>query len=266
MKAAKEIKELKINWNLKMLELQEKGYSEKAMLNTKIESQKLQNLEYLKQQSNPGPFTSTEQVKMFMEQILESKEKNQQMYIEVRLQKNTSKSLKKDYAIFCLKRDGKNLPTSDYVFNLCLYFDLSRCVSSLSMGDLRNVLNSLKSSTIDSVPQNAEESRYDDKENNEEHFQIGEAVACILQEDVEYNITWYLGIVDQMVGDKVYVSYMRKSDKQGLSWLFPDEAEIHDTSRDQIIAKNIEIIYSMTAMIRGNISRQTLTSVLARAI
>ena len=153
MKAAKEIKELKINWNLKMLELQEKGYSEKAMLNTKIESQKLQNLEYLKQQSNPGPFTSTEQVKMFMEQILESKEKNQQMYIEVRLQKNTSKSLKKDYAIFCLKRDGKNLPTSDYVFNLCLYFDLSRCVSSLSMGDLRNVLNSLKSSTIDSVPQ-----------------------------------------------------------------------------------------------------------------
>ena len=134
------------------------------------------------------------------------------------------------------------------------------------MGDLRNVLNSLKSSTIDSVPQNAEESRYDDKENNEEHFQIREAVACILQEDVEYNITWYLGIVDQMVGDKVYVSYMRKSDKQGLSWLFPDEAEIHDTNRDQIIAKNIEIRYSMTAMIRGNISRQTLTSVLARAI
>ena len=47
------------------------------------------------------------------------------------------------------------------------------------MGDLRNVSNILKSSTIDSVPQNAEESRYDDKENNEEQFQIGEAVACI---------------------------------------------------------------------------------------
>ena len=52
------------------------------------------------------------------------------------------------------------------------------------MGDLRNVLNSLKSSTIDSVPQNVEESQYDDKENNEEQFQIGEAVACIWQEDV----------------------------------------------------------------------------------
>ena len=37
-KAAKELKKLKINWNLKMVELQEKGYSEKAVLNTKIDS------------------------------------------------------------------------------------------------------------------------------------------------------------------------------------------------------------------------------------
>ena len=129
------------------------------------------------------------------------------------------------------------------------------------MGDLRNVLNSLKSSTIDSVPQNVEESRYDDKGNNEEQFQIGEAVACIWQEDVGYNITWYLGIVDIIVNDKVYVSYMRKSDKQGLSWLFPDEAEIHDMSRDQMIPRSIEIRYSMMALIRGNILRLTLTQI-----
>ena len=182
------------------------------------------------------------------------------MYIAVRFQKNTSKCLKKDNAIFRLQRDGKNLPRSDYVFNLCLYFDQSCCVSSLSMGDLRNVLNSLKSSTIDSVPQNVEESRYD-KGNNEEQFQIGEAVACIWQKDVGYNITWYLGIVDQIVDDKVDVLQMTKSDKRGLSWLFPDEPDIHDTSRDQIIARNIEIRYSRAAMIRGNISRQTLTQI-----
>ena len=145
------------------------------------------------------------------------------------------------------------------VWIVCILTNRTVSVSSLSMGDLQNVLNSLKSSTIDSVPQNVVESRYYDKENNEEQFQTGETVACIWQEDVGYNINWYLGIVDQMVGDKVYVPYMRKSDKQGLSWLFPDEAEIHDTSRDQIIARNIETRYSMTAMIRGNISRQTLT-------
>ena len=54
---------------------------------------------------------------------------------------------------------------------------------------------------------------------------------------------------------------MRQSDKQGLSWLFPDEAEIHDMSRGQIIARNIKIRYSMTAMIKGKISRQTLTQI-----
>ena len=48
-----------------------------------------------------------------MEQIPESKEKNQRMYNEVRFQKNTCKFLKKDNAIFRLKRDGINLPTSD---------------------------------------------------------------------------------------------------------------------------------------------------------
>ena len=235
-----------------MLQLQEKGYSVKY---SKIESQKLQDLEYLKQQSNPGNLNRS------WNKHLSLKKKSQQMYIEVRFQKNTSKFLKKDNAIFRLKRDEKNLPTSDYVFNLCLYFDQSHCVGSSSMGDLRNVLNSLKSSTIDSVPQNVEETRYDDKGNNEEQFQIGEAVACIWQEDVGYNITWYLGIVDQIVDDKVDVLYMTKSDKRGLSWLFPDELDIHDTSRDQIIARNIEIRYSRAAMIRGNISRQTLTQI-----
>ena len=39
------------------------------------------------------------------------------------------------------------------------------------------------------ISQNVEESRYDDKEKNEKQYQIGEAVACIWQEDVRYNIT-----------------------------------------------------------------------------
>ena len=59
---------------------------------------------------------------------------------------------------------------------------------------------------------------------------------------VGYNIACYLGIVNQIVGDKVYVLYMRKSDKQGFSWSFPDEAEIYDTSRDQIIARKFTLI------------------------
>ena len=86
-------------------------------------------------------------------------------------------------------------------------------------------------------------------------------VTCTWQDDVGYNINWYLGIIDQIVGDKAYVLYMRKLDKEGLSWLFPDEAEIHDTSRDRINARNIETTYSMSAIVRNNISRQTLTQI-----
>ena len=45
---------------------------------------------------------------------------------------------------------------------------------------------------------------------------------------------------------------MRKSDKQGLSWLFPDEAEIHDTSRDQIIARNIQQVREYMTLFFAN--------------
>ena len=65
----------------------------------------------------------------------------------------------------------KNLRNGFLIFFVEIYKQLT--------GDLRDVLNSLKSSTIDSIPQNVEETWYDDQENNEEQFQIGEAVASI---------------------------------------------------------------------------------------
>ena len=42
------------------------------------------------------------------------------MYIEVRFQRNTSKSLNKEDAIFRLKPNGKQLETSEYAANLSL--------------------------------------------------------------------------------------------------------------------------------------------------
>ena len=57
------------------------------------------------------------------------------------------------------------------------------------------------------------------------------------------------------------MSCMRKLDKQGLSWLFPVEAKIYNTSRDPVIARNIEIEYSMAAGIICKISRELLTQI-----
>ena len=73
----------------------------------------------------------------------ESAAKNKRMYIEIRLQKITSKTLKKDNRLFRLKAGGKNLSTEDYADNLCAYLDQSKCISTLTLGDLHNVLTGL---------------------------------------------------------------------------------------------------------------------------
>ena len=64
-----------------------------------------------------------------------------------------------------------------------------------------------------------------------------------------------------MTENKIMVSYMRKSDKKGVRWLFPEEAEILETSLDQILQRNIPVSYSLTAMIRCEISKATLETI-----
>ena len=122
-KPTAEIKELKFAWNKKMKKLEESGFSQKEIANTNVERQKLDDLDFLGKQILPGPLTSSGSVTTFMESETESKEKNKRMYIEVRFQRNSSQSLKKEAAIFRLKRNGKNLKTSEYAANLCMYLD-----------------------------------------------------------------------------------------------------------------------------------------------
>ena len=53
---------------------------------------------------------------------------------------------------------------------------------------------------------------------------------------------------------------MKRSDKNGYNWLFPEEAEIHLTCPSQIIAGNIQVAYSATAIIRCKISKETVSA------
>ena len=138
-----EIKELKFQWNQKMKVLEQSRFSQKEFISTNIERKKLDDLDFLRKQRHPGPFTTSEAVTSFKENEAEGKEKKKQMYIEVRFQRNTSQSLKKEAAAFRLKRNGKKLETSEYAANLSLYFDQSRSVSNLTLNDSRNILTSL---------------------------------------------------------------------------------------------------------------------------
>ena len=76
-------------------------------------------------------------------------------------------------------------------------------------------------------------------------------------------LKWYVGVVDVVDGKDMYVSYMKRSDKQGLRWLFPDKTDIHKTSPEQVLLRNIPISYCLTAMIRCQISAETLKKIQA---
>ena len=76
-----------------MTKLQEKGFTEKD-INLQLENQKLKDLEFLRNQIPSGPFTKSEDVNSFMEDIPESEDKNNRMFIEIRFQKNTSAAMR----------------------------------------------------------------------------------------------------------------------------------------------------------------------------
>ena len=76
-----------------MTKLQEKGFTEKD-INLQLENQKLKDLEFLRNQIPSGPFTKSEDVNSFMEDIPESEDKNNRIFIEIRFQKNTSAAMR----------------------------------------------------------------------------------------------------------------------------------------------------------------------------
>ena len=170
--------------------------------------------------------------------------------------------MKRDSAVFRLKSCHKNLDTSDYAANLCAYLDHSRGATKLSMGDLRNVLNGLN--TL-SGPTEAIDTAIEDKlspsdsasNTQESSYAYGEHVACVWCDDVGNGINWHLGVVDKVDGDTVAVSYMKRTDKKGLNWLFPSEAAVFPTKPDQIIARRIPVRYTLTAVMRCVLDEET---------
>ena len=67
------------------------------------------------------------------------------------------------------------------------------------------------------------------------------------------DIKWYLGIVDYMKDDKAIISYMARADSAGRSWVFPEKADIQETSFDQIISTKVKVHYSGSVRIRCQI-------------
>ena len=74
-KEAQCIQEIKVKWSKQMKELEKEGYQANDALNVKRDASKRKDLEYLKQQQIPGPFTAAEDIQLFIESDIG--EKNQ---------------------------------------------------------------------------------------------------------------------------------------------------------------------------------------------
>ena len=93
-------------------------------------------------------------------------------------------------------------------------------------------------------------------------FECGEHLACVWHDENENCLKWYIGVVDGVEDDdSILVSYMHRGDKKGIRWLFPEEAEIVKTHPDQIILRNIQVSYTLTAIIRCELSKVTLETI-----
>ena len=112
-----------------------------------------------------------------MATTLETKDKNERMYREIRFQRNSSKALKPDHKLFRLKQGSRNLQTTDYAENLCSYLEQSRVIQTLTMSDLRNVLVGLNGSNVD----NAETASINSE--TESTLNLGEHIACVWYDD-----------------------------------------------------------------------------------
>ena len=86
-------------------------------------------------------------------------------------------------------------------------------------------------------------------------FEYREYVTYVWYDDGLNCLRWYLGVVDGINNGEVLVSCMKVSDKKGLKWLFPDEAEIQCTK----FLRHINVL--VTAMIRCEITSETFQKI-----
>ena len=119
-------------------------------LDARRDKTKLADLDFLKKQNQPGPFTKKSDVELFIKNNLSDEIKNKRLYIEVRYAKNTSLSLRPNSPLFRLRKNSKNLLTAEYAEHLIQYFDETRNITSITMNDLNSALTGIQLQTTSS--------------------------------------------------------------------------------------------------------------------
>ena len=233
---------LKKDWLGKMRELENETFASKDDVNSHLDTVKYKDLEFLK--SKNGPFVNGEEVEMYLKGDETAEEKNERFYFEVRYAKNTSLRLKHTDAVFRLKRDHKNLTNEEYAENLMNYLGSVRKTSSLTVNDLSDAISKI-TGRVSTEISNTEtvHSPAELRHQSPSSFKPGEHVAVFWIENSN-DVVWYLGIVDdETENGKVQVLHLKQTDKVGQKWLLPDNPENLLVDKDQIIVRDISVMY-----------------------
>ena len=113
-----QIQDIFLKWNDQQQELKLKGLQDKEIANLSADKRKNKDLTTLK--GLGGPFTTSQELKEYLDSNLPLEDKISRMYTEIRWARDTSLSLPKTSDIFRLMRDHKKLPLDCYAKNLYL--------------------------------------------------------------------------------------------------------------------------------------------------
>ena len=148
----------------------------------------------------------------------------------------------------CISNFVIKLTTEEYSDNLTSYLTNARSSRSLTITDLNRVLHCLAhQSNIDLL---------EERSQHEDEFEIGDHVLAYWLEG--NSAEFFLGVIEDLNNHKLVVSYMVRADSYGTSWVFPETAELLETSKEQILAKNVLVQYVGSVRIRCNITSKTL--------
>ena len=134
--------------------------------------------------------------------------------------------------------------------NLVSYLTSARSSKTLSINDLNRVLLCLNHK-LKSQDETNSEVEPDD-------HSIGDHVVTYWLEGSTAD--FFLGVIEEIKDSKIFVSHMVRADKHGTTWVFPEVAELLETKREQIIARNVLVQYIGSVRIRCKILSKTLIS------
>ena len=271
-KPAKDIEELRQKWNKKMEDLEKQGLIDKEAISLSEERKKISDLQFLKTQDPPGPFTSADEVDSYMRnQRISDTEKNQRLYSEVRYAKLSTSNMKRSSVLFRLKKNYKNLCNDDYATNLKLYFGCINSVSTITLADLSYILTGLSAAQTSSNENvSTDLSPEENQGSPNSNLKIGSHIAGVWANEADSAgeaLTWYLGVVESLSESGAMVSYLvqtKSNDKT--HWMYPDTSDIGSsnsfyTPYDQIIAEDLSnfVKYSCVTIIRCHMEPNTIT-------